>query len=121
MNPQKRKGDHAEREIAGLLNDMLGIKVRRKLGAGRTDDTGDLDWDIDGTVQVKSYKDTNRAIREGLANIRQQTNNNGSNWGAVLARRPGGEWIAVMQLEDFAFLLREAFALTLDTTDEPCV
>ena len=35
-NPQKRKGDAAEREAAQLLSDLLGLVVRRKLGAGRT-------------------------------------------------------------------------------------
>ena len=44
-NPQKRKGDAAEREAAQLLSDLLGLVVRRKLGAGRTTraggDTGD--------------------------------------------------------------------------------
>ena len=42
-NPQKAKGDAAEREVAALLSDLLGFTVRRKLGAGRKDDTGDLD------------------------------------------------------------------------------
>ena len=32
-NPQKRKGDAAEREAAQLLSDLLGLVVRRKLGA----------------------------------------------------------------------------------------
>lgn len=42
-NPSKDKGDRAERELAALLTDQLGIPMRRKLGAGRTDDTGDID------------------------------------------------------------------------------
>jgi hypothetical protein len=42
-NPSKRKGDQAEREAASLLSDLLGTVVRRKLGAGRLDDCGDLD------------------------------------------------------------------------------
>ena len=36
-NPSKAKGDRAELEIAGLLADQLGLPVRRKLGAGRSD------------------------------------------------------------------------------------
>jgi len=44
-NPANKKGDRAELEIAGILTDQLGIRVRRKLGAGRADDTGDRpDW-----------------------------------------------------------------------------
>ena len=42
-NPQKRKGDAAELEVARLVADLTGYPVRRKLGAGRADDTGDLD------------------------------------------------------------------------------
>ena len=42
-NPQKAKGDAAEREIATMINALTGWPVRRKLGAGRADDTGDLD------------------------------------------------------------------------------
>jgi hypothetical protein len=38
--PAKRKGDAAEREAAALLHDLTGWPVRRKLGAGRTDDEG---------------------------------------------------------------------------------
>ena len=43
----KRRGDRAELEIARILEDLLGYRIRRKLGAGRTDDTGDLDAALD--------------------------------------------------------------------------
>ena len=43
MNKQKNKGDAAEREAAKLLAEATGLPVRRKLGAGRQDDVGDLD------------------------------------------------------------------------------
>ena len=39
----RRKGDRAEIEAAALLHDWTGYPVRRKLGAGRADDVGDLD------------------------------------------------------------------------------
>src|SRR5690606_27626946 len=60
-NPQKNKGDKAELEAARLLADLTGWPVRRKLGAGRADDTGDLDNVPDTTVQVKDYTDVLRA------------------------------------------------------------
>ena len=44
-NPQKQRGDRGEREIAALLNQLTGWPARRKLGAGRQDDTGDFDGD----------------------------------------------------------------------------
>ena len=52
--PSKRKGDKAELELARLLADLLGMKVRRKLGAGRTDDEGDLEGIPGWTVEVKN-------------------------------------------------------------------
>lgn len=105
-NPAKQKGDGAERELAGLLTDLLGVPVRRKLGAGRTDDTGDLDG-LDLTVQVKNYRDVGRAIRDGLPQLREQVGNAGTPAGALLVRRRGGEWVAVMPLDYFATIIRE--------------
>lgn len=105
-NSAKRKGDAAEREVAGLLTDLLGVPVRRKLGVGRADDTGDLDG-LPVTVQVKNYRDVSRAISDGLADLRAQVGNAGTPCGAVLVRRRGGEWVAVMPLDYFATMLRE--------------
>ena len=47
-------GTSAEREVAALLSDLLGFRVRRKLGAGRADDTGDLDGIPDTTQTITS-------------------------------------------------------------------
>lgn len=107
-NPQKRKGDHAERELAKQLENRLGFTVRRKLGAGRADDTGDLDGLPDCTAQVKNYADTMRAIREGLAGIEQQQTNAGTTHGVVFVRRRGGQWIAVQTLDQWVAMFREA-------------
>ena len=109
-NPQKNKGDKAEREIAGLLVELTGWPVRRKLGAGRADDTGDLDGIPETTVQVKDYRDVLRAIREGLPALRVQQANAGTPFAALLVRRRGGHWAAVMDLDQLAALLREATA-----------
>ena len=106
-NPNKRKGDAAEREIAGLLSDALNIRIRRKLGAGRQDDTGDLDGLPDCTAQVKNYADIARAIREGLAVLEQQQKNSGTIHGVLFVRRRGGEWIAVQTLDQFTTMFRE--------------
>jgi len=115
-NPQKNKGDRAELEAARLLADRTGWNVRRKLGAGRADDTGDLDNVPDTTVQVKDYADVLRAIREGLPALRVQQANAGTPFAALLVRRRGGEWIAVMDLNQLAALLREATAPDKDAT-----
>jgi len=107
-NSAKSKGDTAEREVCARLADLTGWPVRRKLGAGRADDTGDVHGIPDTTCQVKSYTDVLRAIREGLPELRTQQANSGTPFAALLVRRRGGHWIAVMDLEQLAALLREA-------------
>jgi len=106
-NPQKTKGDSAEREIAKLLDDQLGTGVRRKLGAGRADDTGDLDNLPDCTAQVKNYTDILRAIREGLAGLETQQTNAGTKHAVLFVRRKGGQWIAIQTLEQWTTMYRE--------------
>jgi hypothetical protein len=108
--PAKRKGDSGELEAARLLADLTGWPVRRKLGAGRADDTGDLHGVPDTTLQVKNYADVARAIREGLADLRVQQANAGTPFAALLVRRRGGRWAAVMELDQLVALLREATA-----------
>jgi hypothetical protein len=104
----KRKGDAAELEIARLLTEHLGGTIRRRLGAGRRDDTGDLDGLTDTTVQVKNYADITRAIREGLDSSTTQQANAGTPFGVCFIRRPGGRWFAALTIEQFCALYREA-------------
>jgi hypothetical protein len=113
-NPAKRKGDTAEREIATILNLLTGWPVRRKLGAGRADDTGDLDGIPDTTAQVKHYADVTRAVREGLDAVAVQQANAGTPHGVAFIRRPGGRWFSAMTVEQWATLAREAL---LDVDD----
>lgn len=112
--PAKRKGDGAELEVAKQLADLTGWPVRRKLGAGRADDTGDLHGLPETTVQVKAYGDVLRAIREGLPELRVQQANARTTFGALAVRRPRQpaetRWMVVMDLDQFATLLREATA-----------
>jgi len=106
-NPQKRKGDAAELEIARRLGAELGVTVRRKLGAGRSDDTGDLEGLPDVTIEVKNYRDVARAIREGLADCEREQANAGTTHGVTFVRRPGGHWVAAMTVEQWCTLYRE--------------
>lgn len=103
----KRKGDAAELEIARLLTEQLGGTIRRRLGAGRRDDTGDLDGLVDTTAQVKNYADITRAIREGIDSSVEQQQNAGTQFGVCFIRRPGGRWIAVQTIEQWAASYRE--------------
>ena len=106
----KRKGDAAEREIAGLLSDELGVMVRRKLGAGRADDEGDIGGLPAVTIEVKSYADITRAVREGLTDLAIEQGNAGTPFGVAFIRRPGGRWIAVQSVQQWCALYREAVA-----------
>lgn len=108
--PAKRKGDKAELDIARRLTDLTGFHVRRKLGAGRSDDTGDLDGIPDTVAQVKNYTDVQRAVRESLAELEPQRTNAGATFAVAFVRRPGGRWFAVMDVDHWATWAREATA-----------
>lgn len=106
--PSKRKGDSAEREAASLLTDLLGLPVRRKLGAGRQDDCGDLDGVPDWTLEVKNYpNDIVGALRAGLVDAEREQANAGTTFGAAMIRRPGGRWFVALTPEQFATVVRE--------------
>jgi hypothetical protein len=116
-HPSKTKGDRAELELQRLLSDLSGWPVRRKLGAGRSDDSGDLDGLPDCCVQVKNYYDPRRAIAEILAELPAQHTNSGLTFAAGFFRRRGARWGVVMTPEMFVALLREANPGTLPPRD----
>jgi hypothetical protein len=103
----KRKGDAAEREAAAVLYDELGIPVRRLLGAGRTDDVGDLD--LPGfAVQVAWWpSDTLRAFRQKPAECETQQTNGDKPYGMSMIRMNGGLWRCVQTPAQFAAIYRE--------------
>ncbi len=107
-NPQKRKGDKAELEVQGLLRDHLGVPARRALGAGRADDMGDITGVPDTVIQVASYKDIATAIREKVPACEAQQARAGATFGATFLRRPGGSYVVVLSVEQWACLWREA-------------
>ena len=106
MNPQKSKGDRAELEAAALLTEALGLSVRRKLGAGRSDDTGDLDGVPGHIVQVANWADTAAAARIKPPEAEQQRINAGADHAATLVRFRGGRWRVVLTLEQWARYVR---------------
>lgn len=109
-NPQKRRGDRAELEVQGILRDLLGVPARRKLGAGRKDDVGDVDGVPDTVIQVANYSDIARAVREKLPQCAEQQARAGATFGATFIRRRGGSYVVVMTPEQFATFWREAAA-----------
>ena len=109
-NPQKRKGDGAEREAAELLSALLALTVRRKLGAGRTTsaggDTGDLDGVPGHVIQVASWANVAAAARIKPAEASRQSDHAGAPFAATLVRFRGGTWRVVLTPEQWAAYLR---------------
>ena len=105
-NSQKQKGDRAELEAAKLLTELLGVPVRRKLGAGRTDDTGDLDGVPGHVVQVASWADTAKAARIKPREAEHQRANEGAPYAATLVKFPRAGWRVVLTLDQWAAYIR---------------
>lgn len=106
----KRKGDRGELEAAALLHDLLGVPARRKLGAGRLDDCGDIDGVPDTVVQVVSRSTDVVAIGVVRKPVEadQQARNAGAAHAVTMLRVRGGTWRFVMTPAAFAALWREA-------------
>ena len=105
-NPPKKKGDRGELEAAAILTDLLGLPVRRKLGAGRADDAGDLDGIPGHVAQVANWADTAAAARVKPPEAEQQRINAQADHAATLVRFRGGTWRVVLTLEQWARYLR---------------
>lgn len=76
-NPQKQKGDKAERDavadICALVPDLVRGKPERYLGAGRKDDVGDIRVLDDVAIQVKNFADPSTAVSEAVkGSLRQR-------------------------------------------------
>lgn len=108
-SPQQRKGDKAEREVLNFLRDHLGDHLTRNRLAG-LEDRGDIGGVADCAIQVKSYADISRAMREGLVGAAEQKARAGVQWGAVFVRRPGGRYVVCMSPEDWVSMYREGTA-----------
>ena len=106
-NAQKGRGDRAEREAAELLSLLLGLPIRRKLGAGRLVDQGDLDGLSGFALQVADWKDVARAAREKPAAAERQRHHAAAPHAATLVRFRGGLWRVVLTPEQWARLVLE--------------
>lgn len=109
-NRSKAKGDRAELEVQGIIRDLLGLPARRKLGAGRLDDMGDIDGVPDTVIQVAAYADVVRAIREKVPECVTQQARAGATFGATFVKRRGGSYLVVLTPEQWATYVREAAA-----------
>jgi len=105
MNPQKNKGDKAEREVAALLSELTGKTVRRKLGAGRTDDTGDIEGIPNFAIQVADWKNKSSACLQKPIEAEDQRINLGVDHAATFVRFRGGRYRVVLTPEQFIRLV----------------
>jgi hypothetical protein len=104
----KRKGDKAELEIAKLIADQLGLKVVRKLGAGRAEDTGDLHGIPNTAAQVAYWpSDTMRAVRQKPIDCEAQRERAEATYAVSFIRTRGGIWRACLTVEQWATYARE--------------
>jgi hypothetical protein len=117
VHPSKRKGVEAEREVAAILTDLLGLKVVRRHNIGTHEDIGDLILE-NTTIQVTARADLAAAIRVKLPETVAQQTRAGALFGALFARRRGGSYVVCMTPEQFATLWREAQPVP-DTTNGP--
>ncbi len=104
----KRKGDSAEREAAELLTELLGSSCRRQLGAGRSDDVGDIDGIANCVVQVCDWKDKSAACLQKPVGAEQQRLNAGVEHAVTMIRFRGGKWRMVMTPEQWSCLYLHA-------------
>lgn len=100
MNPQKAKGDRAERELQDVLR-MLGYDARRKLGAGRQDDMGDIDGVPYTAVQCADWKDVLAALRQKPVEAEEQRMRAGERFAVTCLRLRGGAWRFVQTPEQW--------------------
>lgn len=101
-NPSKRKGDRGELEAAAICSEIFGLPVRRKLGAGRQDDTGDLDGVPGHVVQIADWANIAAAVRIKPKEAEQQRINAQAEHAATLIRLRGREWRVVLTIEQWA-------------------
>lgn len=101
-NRHKTKGDRAELEAAALISNLTGHHARRKLGAGRTDDTGDIDGIPDTSIQVAAWADALRACWEKPIGAEEQRANAGTGYAATFVKLPRRGWRVVLTPEQWA-------------------
>lgn len=107
-NPQKAKGDRAELGVQALIRDLLGWPARRKLGAGRLDDVGDIDGAPDTVIQVAAWARLDKVLRLKPLECEIQQARAGATFGATFIKLPGGTFRVVLTPEQWATYARES-------------
>ena len=107
-NPNKRKGDKAEREAAELLTKVTGFSCQRNLSAGIPGDVGDIYGIPNCVVQVCDWENKSRACLDKPREVEIQRENAGVDFVATMVRFRGGNWRVVLTPEQFNTLLQSA-------------
>ena len=107
-NPNKRKGDKAEREAAELLTEVTGFECKRNLAAGIPDDVGDIYGIPNRVIQVADYKDKSKACLVKPREVETQRQNAGVDFVASMVRFRGGQLRMGSTPEQFNTLLQAA-------------
>ena len=93
---RKEKGSRAELEAAAMLTELTGKPCRRMLGAGRSDDVGDIDGLDSVAIQVANWADTAAAAIQKPRGAQQQAQNAGKPLAMTLVRFRGSQWRVVL-------------------------
>jgi hypothetical protein len=112
-NANKHKGDRGELEIQELLRELLKLpKVRRALGAGRSDDVGDIDGVPNTAIQVAWWNSPMTAINAKIESTEIQRRNRRVRFAALFVRRTrsrnGPKWIVVLTPDQWAIMWKYA-------------
>ena len=112
MNPQKNKGDRAEREACIYLTAATGHIVERRFGAGAELDKGDLVGIPDTVIQVTDMKNKSEAVLRKPREAEVHRMNAGVDHAITMVRfnkRPncaeGDNWRVVMPIDQYARLI----------------
>ena len=108
-NPQKAKGDKAERECAQHLTDNTKFRVSRRFGAGQSLDSGDLVGIPTVAIQVCDWKDKTAALRVKPPEADQQAINGCLEIGVTAIRMRGGAFRYVLTEDSFYKLVNKIF------------
>ena len=112
-NPQKNKGDRAEREACIYLTAATGHIVERRFGAGMENDKGELVGIPNFAIQVADWQNKSAACLIKPREAEQQRINAKVDHAITMVRfnkRPGckegDNWRVVMTIEQYARLIK---------------
>jgi hypothetical protein len=108
-NPQKRKGDKAERDTVKALQ-ALGFPYAERSRAGWADDKGDIQGIPTVVVEVKDQR--RHDLAGWLRELEAEKANAEVDTGVLVVKRAGftdaSDWYAITTLADWAAMAKEA-------------